>query len=179
MKSDVILIDNRGGGYREAVEETKRVADYRKLNLSDSLCLQLITEEMLSMLHSVAGEVKASFWLETENNVFTLNVTTQTVLDSEQRYLLISSSTSRKNEITQSFLGRLRDAFEEALTSEAERTTFELPDYISLSDLPSGSFETDEWDGYERSVLFKLADNIKIAIKGRQVTMTVRKQVSE
>ena len=179
MKSDVILIDNRGSGYREAIEETKKVADYQKLNLSDSLYLQLITEEMLSMLHSVAGEVKASFWLETEDNVFTLNVTTQTVLDSEQRYLLISSSTSRKNEITKSFLGRLRDAFEEALTSEAERTTFELPDCISPSDLPSGSFEADEWDGYERSVLFKLADNIKIAIKGKQVTMTVRKQVSK
>ena len=176
MKSDVIQIDNGGSGYREAVEETRRVAEYTNLSHSDSLHLQLFTEEMLSMLHSVTGQIQASFWVEAEDKQYRLNVAARTVLDSEQRYLLISSSTSRKNEIARSFLGRLRDAFEEALTSDAEKTTFELPEFISQSDLPSGSLDAEEWDGYERSVLLKLADDVKIAIKGKQVTMTVSKK---
>ena len=176
MKSDVIQIDSLGNGYREAVEETRRVAEYKKLSRSDSLHLQLFTEETLSMLHSVTGEIKASFWLEAEDSEFKLFVSTKTVMDKEKRYLLISSSTSRKNAAANSFLGRLRDAFEEALTAEADHTYFELPDFIPQSDLPSGSFDQDEWDCYERSILLKLADNVEIAIKGGRVTMTITKK---
>ncbi len=179
MRSDVIQIDNQGGGFREAVEETRRVAEYKKLCGSDSLHLQLFTEEMLSMLHSVTGEIKASFWLEAEDRDFTLFVSTKTVMDKEKRYLLISSSSSRKNAAANSFLGRLRDAFEEALTAEADHTCFELPDFIPQSDLPSGSLEDSEWDCYERSILLKLADDVKIAIKGGRVTMSVSKKFSE
>ena len=50
MKSDVIAIDNKGTGFKEAVEATKKLAEFNGLSATDSLHLQLFTEEMLSMI---------------------------------------------------------------------------------------------------------------------------------
>ena len=98
MKSDVIRIDNRGKGFDEAVAETKKVAAYTSLDPKQAVRLQLMTEEMLSLARSVTGEMQASFWIESEGTQYDLHMTTKTVMDTEKRYLLLSSASSRKNE---------------------------------------------------------------------------------
>ena len=178
MKSDVIHIDNQGNGFANAVEETRRAAEFRGLEPKQALQLQLMAEEMLSMARSVTGELKASFWMESEGNAFDLYMTTKTVMDKEKRYLLISSATSRKNEAAKSFLGRLRDAFEQAMAAEVDHTYFDLPQELS-HDVPVNYVEDPEWDRYEQSILRRLADNVKIDIRGGLVTMTVSKRFAE
>ena len=175
MKSDVILIDNQGNGFADAVEETKRAAEFRGLEPKQAIQLQLLTEEMLSMARSVTGEMKASFWLESDVKAFDLHMTTKTVMDKEKRYMLISSATSRKNEAANSFLGRLRDAFEQAMAAEVDHTYYELPQELS-ADVPNHYTDDQEWDRYERSILRRLADNIKIDIRGGLVHMAVSKR---
>ena len=174
MKSDVITIDNAGNGFQDAVAETRKVAEYHQLCKKDVLHLELIAEEMLSLMRSVTGEMKASFWLEMEGRHCTLHLATKTVMDKEKRRLLISTASSRKNEAASSFLGFLRNAFEEAITAEAEHSYTEIPMDV-LSDISSYSVDDPEWDGYERSVLRKIANHIAIAIRGGTVDMTVSK----
>ena len=94
MKSDVIAIDNKGNGFRSAVEETKKAAGYGGLSDKQSLRLQLMAEEMLSMARIVTGEMKASFWVEGEGKKYSLHMTTKTNMNPGKRYELISSSTS-------------------------------------------------------------------------------------
>lgn len=175
MTSDIIKIDNQGNGFEQAVLLTERIGEFQGLTRKETVQLKMITEEMLSLARSVTGEMQASFWLECAGKAFDLHMTTETVLDKEKRFLLISSASSRKNEISKTFLGRLRDAFEQAMTADADKTCFELPDDIA-ADLPNHYIEDQEWDGYERSVLRGLADNVKIAIKGGLVSMTVSKK---
>ncbi len=174
MKSDIIMIDNRGNGFAGAVEETGKVAVYRGLTDQQSVRLQLLTEEMLSMVRSVTGEMSASFWLEAEGSRFDLHLSTKTVMDKEKRSQLISAASSRKNEAAGTFLGRLRDVFEEAMTSEADHSYEDLPLEIQR-DLSYRYVEDPEWDGYEKSVLRRLADDVKISIRGGLVDMTVSK----
>ena len=174
MVSDMSRIDNQGNGFRDAVNETKKVAQYRGAKPQDSTQLQLIAEEMLSLARSVTGEMQASFWLECEESRYELHLTTKTVMDKEKRYQLIASSTSRKNEAARSFLGKLRDAFESAMASDVERTYYELPSDIR-SDVSGAVSDGQEWDGYERSVLRNISDDIRIAIRGGLVEMTVTK----
>ena len=173
MKSNVINIDNRGNGFEKTIEEARKVAEYESLSHKDSLHLQLCAEEMLSLVRSVTGELKASFWIESEGKTFCLHVATQTVLDKEKRAQLLASSTSGKNEAAKSFLGQLRDLFEQAMTAEPNYNN-DLPDDV-LSDLANHTIEcTDpEWDEYEQSTLKKLANTIKIGIRGGAVDMTV------
>lgn len=174
MKSDIIKIDSKGKGFEDAIQETRKAAQFRGLNHKDSVQLQLLTEEMLSLARSVTGEMEASFWLESEGKAFDLCMTTKTVMDQEKRYLLISSATSRKNEAANSFLGRLRDSFEQAMLAEAE-TVNTVPDDV-VNDVYNRFIDETEWDQYEQSILRRLADNVKIAIRGGLVTMTVSKR---
>lgn len=176
MKSNVIIIDNQGNGFDKTISEALKVAVYEELNHKDSLHLQLCAEEMLSLVRSVTGEMKASFWIETEGRTFKLHVSTQTVLDKEKRAQLLGASTSGKNEAAKSFLGQLRNAFEKAMTAEANHND-DLPDDV-LNDLANHMIEcTDpEWDEYEQSTLRRLANTIKISIRGGTVDMTVIKE---
>ena len=88
-------------------------------------------------------------------------MTTSTVTDKKVRKELLASSSSGRNDASRSFLGRLRSAFESARAAKDDGLCF---------DLSGGS-----WDGYERSVLLRLADNVRIAIRGGKVRMTVSK----
>ena len=96
----------------------------------------------------------------------------------EKRAQLLGSSTSGKNEAAKSFLGYLRDSFEQAIASEPDHSS-DLPDDV-LDDLYNHTIEcTDkEWDEYEQSTLRRLANTITISIRGKNVDMTVVKTFS-
>lgn len=172
MKSDIIKIDNRENGFTEAVEETRKVATYKNLDPRNALRLQMLTEEMLSLTRSITGEMEASFWIEFDGNQAELHMTTNTILDRKERQQLLDTATSRKNEASKTFLGKLRDIFEEVRAADPKKF---VPNDDLLADLPHGIFEEAEWDGYERSILRKLADDIKMSIRGNLVEMTVSK----
>ena len=174
MRSDIIQIDNQENGYREAEEQTLKTAAFRDLGRKETMHLQLLAEEMLSMIHSVTGSLQASFWLESVGKTFELHLTTNIIMDKEIRQQLISTASSKKNEASRSFLGRLRNAFEQALTSDTERTYFDLPEEIQ-ADLTGRDIEDPEWDGYERSVLRRMANDVSVFIRGKEVHLTVTK----
>ena len=176
MKSEIITIDNRENGFSEAVKEAQKVAAYTELSAKNSLHLQLCTEEVMSLVRSITGEIKASFWIETEGPQYDLHVSTKTAMDMEKRNLLLSVATSRKNEAAKSFLGMLRDVFEETMVVEVKQGD-DIPSDV-LGDLANHVIVcTDaEWDGYEQSTLKKLADVIKVSIRGGMVDLTVSKK---
>ena len=174
MKSDIFHIDNRGVGFDSALAQVDKVAQFRDLGEKEALRLRICAEEMLGLARSVTGEMEADFWLESEGKRFDLHMGTKTVMDKEKRRQLLSAASSRKNEAAKSFLGRLRDAFEEALLSEPDYSAGELPDEVA-KDICYYHPEDPDWDGYEQSILSKLADEIKISIRGRTVDMTVTK----
>lgn len=173
MKSDIVIIDNAGNGFQEAVEQTKKVAEFGGISGLDAIQLQVLTEEMLSLARSITGEMKASFWIELEDGQADLHMTTQAVLDKEKRAELIASSTSRKNEAANTFLGMLRDQFEEAMAADPE---YFVPSEDLLKDVAASGVNMQEWDGYERSILRNLADSVRISIVKDTVDITVSKK---
>jgi hypothetical protein len=131
---------------------------------------------MLSLAHSITGTLDASFWMEATKEEITFHLSSKSILDKEKKEELLQAATSRKNEAAGSFLGWLRDAFENALLTEPDRGD-EIPEDI-LPDLANHSIESTEYDGFERSVLKRLADNIKVSIRGDVVDMTVLKKIA-
>ena len=169
MKSDIIKIDNSGNGFQEALAQTTKTAQFRNLTHKETLQLRLCAEEMLSLARSVTGEMQATFWLESEGKQFDMHLSTKTVMDKEKRNNLIASATSRKNEAASSFLGKLRDAFEEAMVSEVD---YSIPE-DAVDDLANHPIVIPEWDEYEQSILREVADEVKIAVRGDTVDMTI------
>ena len=172
MKSDVIKIDNSGNGFQDALIQTTKSAQFRNLSHKETLQLRLCAEEMLSLARSVTGEMQASFWVESTGKQFDMHLSTKTVMDREKRENLLASATTRKNEAASTFLGKLRDAFEQAMLSDV---TYSIPE-DALDDLANHPIEIPEWDEYEQSILRKVADEVKIAIRGDMVDMTITKK---
>ena len=174
MKTDVITVNSMGHGFEMAAQETRKAAAYRDLAPKDSMCLQLCTEEMLSLVRSITGGLQAFFWVESEANNFELHLSAKTDMNKEKRALLISSSTSRKNEAAVSFLGKIRNAFETLMLADENHG-----DHLSvdiLADIANHPIESEaEWDGYESSILKKVSDQVKVSIQGDQVNLTVCK----
>ena len=171
MRSDIIQIDNQGNGMEAALLETESVARFRGLNEKETLRLRMLTEELMGMARSITGEMTATFWIDSEDKAFTLHLSTKTKMDAGKRYQLISSATSQKNEAAKSFIGFLRDKFETAMHAESDGVAFDF-NGNPLDELPAD----EEWDRYERSILRKLADEIKIGVRGGKVEMEVLKQ---
>ena len=63
------------------------------------------------------------------------------------------------------------------MLAEAESMN-EVPD-DAINDVYNRFIDETEWDQYEQSILSRLADNVKIAIKGKTVKLTVSKQFAE
>ena len=108
---------------------------------------------------------------------FELHLSTQTIMDREKREQLLSAATSRKNAAASGVLGRLRDAFEKAMLSEPDYSEYDLPEDL-LRDLPNHPIQKPgtDWDGYEASIMGRVADRVKIGIRGDNVDMTVVKE---
>ena len=175
MKTDVITINNLGKGCDEAIAQVEKVAAYNNLSHKDQLQLQLLTEELMSLAMSITGEMTAKFWIENEKNHYELHMTTHTLMDAEKRSLLISSSSEKKNEAANSFLGKIKNMVEEFILSDANYNhEYEFSNEM-LSDLPANFMTNQEWDGYERSVLLKTSDGVKVSISGGNVEIIVIK----
>ncbi len=171
MRSDSIMIDNKGNGLETALSQTEALARLCGLNDKETLRLQMLTEEMMGMVRSITGEMNGQFWIENQDKVFTLHLSTKTVMDAIRRYQFLSTSTANRNEAAKGFIGFLRDKFEAAMLSEDNNIYYDS-NGRALDEAP----EENEWDRYERSILRKLADEIRIGVRGGNVEMEVVKK---
>jgi hypothetical protein len=174
MKTDIIRIDNQGDGFTEAVDMVDRTAAYARLENKSALQLSLLAQEMLCLARSITGDLQADFWIELTDGQFNLHMSTKTLMDADKRSMLIEAASSRKNEAAKGLLGILRDKVEQALVVPVNHSQDEVP-FELMSDVGNRVCEEPEWDGFERSVLLKLADNVKIAIRGDKVDIIVSK----
>ena len=202
MKTDVIAISPLGEGMAEALKETERAAAFRGLTPKESLRLRLLAEEMMGMLRTIVGEGKSSFWVEAEGKAFSLHLLAGVRMNADLRDDLLKTATSGKNAAVKGFMGRIRDIFTQL--SEPDGATMDPKEYgfsyvdVSSFDASMGvtthgmlygwsmkeykhaveehlAEEADKWDELEKSITARLADEVKIFIRGNTVEMVIEK----
>ena len=202
MKTDLIEISANGEGFDAALSETERAAAYRGLSPKQALRLRLLAEEMTGMLRSLVGDERFRFWVESKGAAFSLHLETQTIVTRELREALLNTSSSGKNEAAKGFMGRLREIFtamsESYQPAETEmRYGYSYVDVTgfdaSMDASPNAALlgwslrayrdavaeirdrEPEKWDELEKSITAKLADDVKIFIRGNNVEMVIEK----
>ena len=202
MKTDVIAISPLGEGMAEALKEIERAAAYRGMTPKESLRLQLLGEEMMGMLRTIVGEGKSSFWVEAEGKTFSLHLRAGVRMNADLRDDLLKTATSGKNAAVKGFMGRIRDIFTQL--SEPDGATMDPKEYgfsyvdVSSFDASMGvtthgmlygwsmkeyrsaveehrAEEPEKWDELEKSITARLADEVKVFIRGNTVEMVVEK----
>ena len=193
MKTDVMIVSNSGARMEEALDQVGKVAAYKGLSSKNALHLRLLAEEMMGMMRSIAGEADGEFWIEDSDDVYELHLKVRTLIDEEQRRKLIEASTEGKNEAARGLMGRLRSFFD--LSGGApvmhglfmpgsaiapESMTWSMVDYRGqleqYAKKDPGALEA--WDELEKSVVAHVADDVKVAIRGRTVEMTICKKLN-
>ena len=186
MKSEVIAVSGREDRTDRVLEQASRMASIQKLSRKGALHLRLLSEEMMCLLRAVAGDVDGEFWIENNGPSYELHLRCSTVMDERRRRMLLSASSSGRNEAARGFLGKLRAFFEPTadLPLLCSFDTSGIYGDISWSmrsyqqtlrrDLDRNREGAGEaWDELEKSVLSRLADDVKVGIRGSEVEMTV------
>ena len=198
MKSDVIVVSSKGLKIETALDQAEAVAVYKKLSPKGTLQLRLLTEEMMGLIRSVTGETEGDFWIEENDGLYQLHLKVVTRMSSVKREHLLSASTSGKNEAARGLMGRLRDLFDRDADSDVagftspllvsgmfEQSSTPMLDYewsmvrcreaLSSSAAPG---RDEAWDELEKSVVARVADDVKVSIRGSTVEMTILKKLA-
>jgi hypothetical protein len=201
MKTDMIVVSSRGSQMEKALDQAEKVAAYKGLSGKNALHLRLLTEEMMGMMRSITGETEGVFWIEDENDVYRLHLQVTTRMDSDKRTQLLSAASSGKNESARGLMGKLRDFFDRGADEDVVALTSPLilPGMYEESSLPTMDWEwsmmryeealapsvqrqekeaLEAWDELEKSVVARVADDVKVSIRGRTVEMTLEKKMA-
>ena len=201
MKSDVIAVSSKGSQIETALNQVEKISAYKGLSAKNTLHLRLLTEEMMGLMRSVTGEAEGKFWIEDQNGVYQLHLQVTTSMTSGKREQLLSTATSGRNESAKGLMGRLRDffdrgadediaaytsplfissAFEHSSTPalDWEWSMMEYEDTLSARVRANDAAAKEAWDELEKSVVARVADDVKVSIKGRLVEMTIIKKMA-
>lgn len=199
MKSAIITVTSEGQGIREALAMTERIGGEAGLDRKSALHLRLLSEEMFGMLRGIAGGVEASYWLETEGKNFEIKMQADVRMTIEMREQFLAASKSGKNEAARGFMGKIRVMIGSFLLSAKEALPYAMIN--SAAAMPMGGYagessaawsmslykaevqkraaesgEAEEaWDELEKSIVANIADDVKVGVKGNNVTLTVCK----
>ena len=201
MRTDAITVSSKGAHMEKTLQEVEKVAAYKGLSEKGALHLRLLTEEMMGMMRSITGETEGLFWIEDEDGEYRLHLCVNTRMNSGKRDQLLSTATSGKNESARGLMGRLRDFFDRSADEDisAYTSTLVLPEMMEHTTMPVHEWEwsmiryeselnnrisrqdskaKEAWDELEKSVVARLADEVKVSIRGAEVEMVIFKKIA-
>ncbi len=194
MKTDVITVSSRGAQVDAALRQAEKTAAYKGLSPKAALHLRLLTEEMMGMMRSIAGDVEGKFWIEDKDGLYELHLKARVSMDEEKREKLLSAATSGKNEAAKGIMGKIRSFFEPAEDNALVYT-------YTMADGPEGLVDmgwsmlayreqleqymeekregaAEEWDELEKSVVSHVADDVKVSIRGQEAELIIYKKMA-
>lgn len=201
MQPETFIITGYDADIREALDATEKLGAESGLDRKENLRLRLLGEELLGLVRGIAGKVEARYWPEREDKAFRLHLLADIPMTQEMRRQFIGVSTTGTNEAVKGFTGKLREMIANLLLPRDDN-----PSYLSLGLMSMGSpggFRASEgsyewsmsqykaevkrgengdeehreaWDALEKSVIAKLADEVRISITGSRVEIVVDKR---
>ena len=205
MKSNICKLNKGLTCLEAVLAEVEKVTSYNGLEDKKALRLRLLAEELCGMLSGLVENFSGEFWAENDGNNYELHVELKADdMSLDLRDELISVSKSGKNAAAKGIMGKIR-AVAETMLLVASDSSIPLPtdgfyDYhgfnMGFGYIDSAiSFETGyvyswslynyktavgekEEDAYaelERSIVAKLADDIIVGVRGKNVEIIVKK----
>ena len=197
MKTDVIVVSSQGRQMETALREAEKVSAYKGLSPKSALHLRLLTEEMMGMMRSITGEASGEFWIEDQDGVYQLHLRVETRMNMEKRESLLKASTTGKNESAKGLMGKLRDFFDRGADDEAFSPLMMAGMYddpmassmdwawamsryeeaVSARMKQEDEQAAEAWDELEKSVVARVADEVKVSIRGNNAEMIIIKKL--
>ncbi len=203
MKTDVISLYGDLGGQSKAMAETEHFSEYLGLTGKTAMHLRLLTEEAISMVHGIVQDFEGSFWLESEQTekgtLCRICVTADVDVSDGQEAKLLDVATSGKNEAAKGIIGKIRQVLRWSLQHTddedlVKQSWYEMGAYgphatsvqavgsfWSLADyrkkVENADAAESERDELEKSIVAKLADEVKVGIRSGKAEVMIEKLI--
>ena len=193
MQSNVCKIEKGATVLDEIILESEKVARYNDLGRKETLQLRLLCEELISMLPSIISDFSGEVWIDSIDNNY--EICLKVVVDSMDvvtREQLIKVSKENKNSSVVGITGKIRAVFDYMLMSDSYpmlapagryglyagmdySQIWSLQQYKDSIDNRSDE-DSEKKDELERSILVKLADDVTVGVKGKSVSIIIKKR---
>ena len=204
MKSNNCKLNKDLKCLQEVLAEVEKVTAYNGLEDKKALRLRLLAEELCGMLPGLVENFSGEFWAENDGDDYELHVELKADdMNLDLRDELISVSKSGKNAAVKGVMGKIR-AVAETMLLVAFDPTLSTPvgEYYDCHGYnmgfgfidPTMAVETgyvyswslfnyktavenkkEEYAELERSIVAKLADDIIVGVRGKNVEIVVKK----
>ena len=205
MKSNICKLNEDLTCLGTVLAEVEKVTAYNGLENKKALRLRLLAEELCGMLPGLIENFSGKFWAENDADSYELHVELKAdEMDFDLRDELISVSKSGKNAAATGIMGKIRAVAETMLLAafdpDQSLPTDEFYDYNGFN-MGFGYMDTtvvyetgytyswslcnyktavaeEKKDAYaelERSIVAKLADDIIVGVRGKNVEIVVKK----
>jgi hypothetical protein len=204
LKSNICKLNKDLTCLEAVLSEVEKVTAYNALEVKEALRLRLLAEELCGMLPGLVENFSGEFWVENEGETYELHVELKADdMSIDLRDELISVSKSGKNAAAKGIMGKIR-AVAETMLLVASDPSLSAPageyyDYCgynmgfgyidpilametgyvyswSLCNYKTAVEEKeDEYAELERSIVAKLADDIIVGVRGKNVEIVVKK----
>ena len=204
MKSNICKLNKDLTCLEAVLAEVEKVTTYNALEDKKALRLRLLAEELCGMLPGLVENFSGEFWAENEGDNYELHVELKADdMSIDLRDELISVSKSGKNAAAKGIMGKIR-AVAETMLLVAFDPTLSTPvgEYYDCHGYnmgfgfidPTMAVETgyvyswslfnyktavenkkEEYAELERSIVAKLADDIIVGVRGKNVEIVVKK----
>ena len=205
MKSNICKLNEDLTCLEAVLAEVEKVTAYNGLEDKKALRLRLLAEELCGMLPGLIENFSGKFWAENEGDNYELHVELKADdMNNDLREELISVSKSGKNAAAKGIMGKIRAVAETMLLAALDPDLAPMPsdgeycDYngfnMGVGYVDSLVYETgyaytwslynyktavekkeDEYAELERSIVAKLADDIIVGVRGKNVEIVVKK----
>ena len=205
MKTDVITLTGDLDGMDLAMEAEEKFAVYYGITGREALHLRLLTEETLSMIHGIFDAFRGQFWLESEKTktglICRICLSAEKQVTREQETQMLSVASSGKNQSAKGIAGKIREMLRRSLQNDTaeEAALFEHMNDTLSANGPSGAGfavqdkaywslqsykqsipkgKTEEWDELEKSIIAKLADEVKVWLETDSTKVVIEKRIT-
>ncbi|MBR1765378.1 MAG: hypothetical protein IJ746_08300 [Ruminococcus sp.] len=205
MKSDVIRIQSDLTGREEAMQAAESFIRYNGFEGKNAMHIRLLTEELVSMVHGIMDKFAGDLWFESNKTAEGIScnicLSANKSADPSQEEQMLSVASSGKNENAKGILGKIRESFRVSAQHSADgvyleqysalnnwygmgahRTEYSAGgQYWSLrsyrENLPDKKAAAEEWDELEKSIIAKLADDVKVWLKSTTTEVVIEKLI--
>ena len=195
MKSNICKIEKGTKDLEAILIESEKVAKYNDLDPKQTLRLRLLCEELVNMLPAIVSSFSGEFWIENDGDYYELCVGVCVEnMDVSTRERLIKVSKNNKNSSVVGITGKIRAVFDymaisgnDPMISPAGQygfaTNIDFSQIWSLKQYresvqSEAKAESAEWDEFEKSIIAKIADDVIVGVKGKNVNIVIKKKFS-
>ncbi len=171
VRSDTVKVTAGSDHISEAVKTAQEFADKQRLDNKSKRQLELMSEEAIGIIGSIAESTKVKFWIDGSGLKYRIHLSFPASVGSDEYKRLLSLASSGKNEAIKSLSAKIWETMITGLGSGS--------DPESRSEQFEWSLHNDEpnIEQIAESILVALSDDIKVSVTRDHVELLVIKSV--